>query len=85
MWTGSGRLEGQKMRIQRLKLHTATDCRRFLQRVAVSVINGDIDPKAANTLISLVNAVLSSIRIDEQEKKLDEIEKLLEESNVRVH
>ena len=42
-------------------------------------INGEIDPKAANTIILACNAVLSSLRTDEQQKKIDELEKLLEE------
>lgn len=65
------------MEIQRLRLRTATDVRRFLQRVAVAVINGDLDPRAGNTVVALCNAVLSSIRIDEQEKKLDELEQII--------
>ena len=69
------------MEIQRLRLRTATDVRRFLQRVAVAAINGELDPKVGNMIVSLCNAVLNSIRIDEQEKKLDELERIIEEKS----
>lgn len=64
---------------KRLKLATPQDVRRTLARVANMTINGEIDPKAANTIILACNAVLSSLRTDEQQKKIDELEKLLEE------
>lgn len=41
------------------------------------VVNGEIDTKRANTIILGCNAVLSSIRIDEQQKKIDELERIL--------
>lgn len=40
-------------------------------------INGDIDNKTANTVILGCNTVLSSIRIDEQQKKIDQLEGIL--------
>ena len=73
--------EGNTMQIQRLSLRTATDCRRFLQRIAVALVNEQIDPKTANSITSLVNVVLSSIRIDEQQRRIDEIERLLTEES----
>lgn len=39
--------------------------------------NGEMDNKTANTIILGCNAVLSAIRTDEQQKKLDELEKIL--------
>lgn len=42
-------------------------------------INGEIEPKTANTIIVGCNAILGSIRTDEQQKKIDELEKLLED------
>lgn len=41
------------------------------------VANGQLDNKTANTLILGCNAVLSSIRTDEQEKKINQLEVLL--------
>ena len=53
----------------RLKLTTATEVRRALTRVSNMVLNGELDPKRANAIILACNAILSSIRTDEQGKK----------------
>ena len=63
----------------RLKTRTATEVRRTLSRVINMVANGEIDNKTANTIILGCNAVLSAIRSDEQQKKIDELERLLNE------
>ena len=61
----------------RLKTQTATEVRRTLSRVMNMVANGEMDNKTANTIILGCNAVLSAIRTDEQQRKIDELEKLL--------
>lgn len=61
----------------RLKTRTATEVRRTLSRVMNMVANGEMDNKAANTIILGCNAVLSAIRTDEQQRKIDELEKIL--------
>jgi len=43
-------------------------------------VNGEIDNKTANTIILGCNAVLSAIRTDEQQKKLDELERILSQT-----
>ena len=43
------------------------------------VANHEMDSKSANTIILGCNAVLSSIRSDEQEKKIEELASMLEE------
>lgn len=63
----------------RLKTGTATEIRRTITRVMNLCINGEIEPKTANTIIVGCNAILGSIRTDEQQKKIDELEKLLED------
>ena len=63
----------------RLKTKTATEVRRTLTRVINMVANGEMDHKTANTIILGCNAVLSSIRTDEQQKKIDELERILNE------
>ena len=63
----------------RLKLTTATEVRRALTRVSNMVLNGELDPKRANAIILDCNAILSSIRTDEQGKKMSELEELLAE------
>lgn len=62
-----------------LRLDTPSNIRKSLSKVANMVLNGTIDTKTANTITIVCNALLSSIRIDEQEKRIDELEVLLEE------
>ena len=64
----------------RLKLKTPEEVRKTLSRVINMSANGEMDTKAANTIINGCNAVLSSIRTDEQQRKIDQLEKLLEEA-----
>lgn len=64
----------------RLKTRTATEVRKTLTRVMNMVVNGEMDNKTANTIILGCNAVLSSIRTDEQQRKLDELEKIINEN-----
>lgn len=63
----------------RLKTRTPQEVRRTLTRVMNMVANGEMDSKAGNTIILGCNAVLASIRSDEQQKKIEELEKVLEE------
>lgn len=50
-----------------------------MTRVSNMVLNGEIAPQQANTIIYAGNAVLSSIRADEQERRLTELEAKLNE------
>ena len=61
----------------RLKTKTATEVRRTLSRVMNMVANGEMDNKTANTIILGCSAVLSAIRTDEQQRKIDELERIL--------
>ena len=61
----------------RLKTRTATEVRRTLSRVMNMVANGEMDNKTANTIILGCNAVLSAIRTDEQQRKIDDLERIL--------
>ena len=56
---------------------TPTEVRRTLARVANMAANGEMDTKTANTIILACNAVLSAIRTDEQQKKIDELEEII--------
>ena len=60
-----------------IKLATAKDTRRAISRIANMVLNNEIDSKAANTILYACNAVLAAIRVDEQQQKLDELERLV--------
>lgn len=61
----------------RLRMRTPPEVRRAMARVANMALNGEIDTKTANTIILAGNAILSAIRTDEQQKKIEEIEKIL--------
>ena len=60
-----------------LKLTTSVEIRKTINRVANMVLNNELDPKRANTILFACNMVISTIRIDDQQKKLDELEGLV--------
>ena len=62
-----------------LKFDTPENVRKSLAKVANMTYKGEIDTKIANSIILACNAILSGIRIDEQEKKLIELEKVINE------
>lgn len=67
----------------RFKMGTPTEVRKTLIRVSNMVANGQIDTKQANAIIYAANAVLSSIRSDEQQRKIDELEQILKDIDER--
>lgn len=67
---------------RRLRLGTPAEVRRALNRVANMVLNNEIGTKEANAIIFACNSVLSSIRIDEQERRIEEIENMLDENGI---
>lgn len=64
---------------KRLKMTSPSEVRNAMTRVSNMVLNGEITPQQANALIYAGNAVLSSIRVDEQERRLTELETKLNE------
>lgn len=62
-----------------LRLSKPADVRKTLARIANMVINKEVDSKTANTIIIVCNAILSALRIDEQQRKLDELERFIQE------
>lgn len=70
---GCGILANKK----RLKLSTPSEVRRALARIANMVLNGELAAKEANTVIYACNVLLGALRTDEQERRLDELEALL--------
>lgn len=70
-------MEGWFLAQIRLKTKTPTEVRRTLSRVMNMVANGQMDNKTANTIILGCNAVLSAIRTDEQQRKINELENIL--------
>jgi len=57
-----------------LKTSTPAEIRRTLGRISNMVLNDEIEPKAANSIITACNAILAAVRVDDQQKKLDELE-----------
>ena len=66
-----------------LKLSTPEEIRRAISRVANMVLNDEIDPKSANTLLYACNAALSAVRTDEYRRKVEELEMLVEEMKLK--
>lgn len=63
----------------KIKLSTPAEVRRTLSKIANLLLNNQIDPQRATAIINACNAVLSCIRLDEQQKRIDALEKLLDE------
>ena len=64
---------------KRLKMSTSREVRRTINRINNMLLNGEIDQKTANALIYGCNAALGAIRVDEQQAKIDELEKMIKE------
>ena len=62
-----------------LHLSTPLEVRAAVTKVINEIRSGVLTPQQGNAIITGCNTVLSSIRIDEQEKRLDELQTLLEE------
>lgn len=69
---------------KRLKLSTPKDIKASVNKVANLVLNGEIEPKQANAILYAANINLGAIRTDEQQKKLEELEELIEERGGNV-
>ena len=66
-----------------MKMSTPEEVRRAVSRIANMVLNEEIDPKAANTLLYACNSALSAVRTDEYRRKVEELEILLMEQTER--
>lgn len=64
---------------KRLNLSTPKDIRKSATRVANMLLNGEIGAKAGQAIVSACKVCLDSIRTDEQQKKLDELERIVEQ------
>lgn len=70
---------------KRLKMGDSREVRRTINRINNMLLNGEIDAKTANALIYGCNAALGAIRVDEQQAKLDELERLIKEMERNEH
>lgn len=64
---------------KRLKLSTPQDIRKSANRIANMLLNGELGAKAGHAILYGCKICLDSIRVDEQQTKLDELERLVEE------
>ena len=64
---------------KRLKMSSSREVRRAVNRITNMLLNGEIDPKTANAILYGCNVCLGAIRIDDQQAKLDELERIVEE------
>lgn len=62
-----------------LHLDTPRAVRAAVTKVVNEVRNNELTPQQGNAIVAACNTVLQSIRVDEQEKKLAQLESLLEE------
>ena len=62
-----------------LKLDTPENIRKALAKIANLTYKGELDVKVANSLTLTCNAILSGIRVDNQDKKIAELEIMLNE------
>lgn len=63
----------------KFKTSTPKEVRSSLSKLVNLVANGDIDVKTANSIAYLTSYILQSIRVDEQEKQIQELKHILEE------
>ena len=64
---------------KRLKMSNAAEVRHALNSVANMVLNGEIEAKDANAIMYACNITLGAIRTIEQEQRLDELERIINE------
>lgn len=61
----------------KFKTSTAREVRTTLSTLVNLLANGEIEPKVSNAITYVCNAILQGIRTDELEKKVQELEELI--------
>lgn len=69
---------------KRLKMGSPKEVKAAVNKVANLVLNNELEPKQANAILYAANITLGAIRTDEQQKKLEELEALIEERGGNV-
>lgn len=63
----------------KFKTSTPKQVRQTLSKLVNMVANDEIDQKKANAITYITNSILTSIRVDEQEKQIQELKEIVEE------
>lgn len=63
----------------KFKTSTAKEVRATLSTLVNLVANDKLDQKKANSIVYITNAILTSIRVDEQERQIKELQAAIEE------
>ena len=63
----------------KFKTSSPKEVRKTLSTLVNLVANDKIDQKKANSIVYVTNAILTSIRVDEQEKQIQELKEMIEE------
>ena len=63
----------------KFKTSSAREVRVTLSKKVNLIANDELDPKKANSIVYVCNAILQSIRVDEQEKQIQELREMIEE------
>lgn len=63
----------------KFKTSSPKEVRKTLSTLVNLVANDKIDQKKANSIVYITNAILTSIRVDEQEKQIQELKEMIEE------
>lgn len=71
------------MQKKRLKMTNSREVRRCVNRISNMLLNGELDARTANAILYGCNVCLGAIRIDDQQAKLDELERTLAELEAR--
>lgn len=69
----------EKTKKYKYKFDDARAIRKSLASIANKVLSGEIEVPKANSVNGLCNTMLGAIRTHEQEQKISELERILEE------
>lgn len=64
---------------------STTELKRAANKIANMLLNHEIDAKTANALLYSCNVIAGIIRVDEQQKKLYELEQMVKEIEQHEH
>ena len=63
----------------KMKLSTPKEVRKTLSTLVNLVANDQMDQKKANSIVYITNAILTAIRVGEQEKQIQELKQIVQE------